>query len=240
MGRYAEADTAYNKALALVPEDFESQWCRVTAFQMSGDLDRAGRALAAIPPGVDPDGAISLARCQLAFVRRQPDTALAVLEHAPPWLLDYFPSSREPITLLRAQALMQKGESAKAREAFVAAQHALQESLANPRAQADAQGYLARVYAGLGQKEAALEAGRRATDSLPVSRDDIVGGFYLTQLAMTEAQVGEKQSALDHIEQLLAIPTGHVLSRASLRLDPVWDSLRNEPRFQKLCEEKAR
>ena len=237
MRHYAEADAAYDKALALVPEDFESQWCRVTTFQMSGDLERTGGALAAIPPGVDPDGAISLARCKLALIRREPDTALAALEHAPPWLLDYFPSSREPVTLLRAQALMQKGESAQAREALLIAQRELESLLSNPRAQADAQSYLALVYAGLGQKEAALQAGRRATESLPASRDVIVGGAYLTQLAMAEAQVGEKQSALDHIEQLLAIPAGHVVSKASLRLDPVWDSLRNDPRFQKLSQE---
>jgi serine/threonine-protein kinase len=68
----------------------------------------------------------------------------------------------------------------------------------------------------------------------------MIGGFYLGQLAMVEAQVGEKQSALNHIEQLLAIPVGHILSKASLRLDPVWDPLRNEPRFQKLCEEKPK
>ena len=179
-----------------------------------------------------------MARFQLALVRREPDTALAALEHAPPWLLDGFPSSRQPVTLLRAQALVQKGKSEEARAAFLLAQRELESLLINPRARADAQSYLARVYAGLGQKEAALEAGHRATDSLPVSRDDIVGGFYLTQLAMAEAQVGEKESALNHIEQLLAMPVGHVLSRASLRLDPVWDPLRGDPRFQKLCEDK--
>jgi len=90
----------------------------------------------------------------------------------------------------------------------------------------------------LGQKEAALESGLRATENLPASRDVIVGGSYLTQLAMAEAQVGEKESALNHIEQLLAIPAGHALSRASLRVDPVWDPLRNDPRFQKLSQEK--
>ena len=55
---------------------------------------------------------------------------------------------------------------------------------------------------------------------------------------MAEAQVGEKQSALDHIEQLLAIPVGHAISSASLRFDPVWDPLRSDPRFQKLCQEE--
>jgi tetratricopeptide (TPR) repeat protein len=139
------------------------------------------------------------------------------------------------MALLRAQALMQKGEVASARGAFLEAEKALKGLLDKPRAQADAQSYLALIYAGLGRKQAALEAGRRATESLPVSRDDMVGGYYLTQLAMAEAQVGEKQSALNHIEQLLAIPVGHVLSRASLRLDPIWDPIRGDPRFEKMA-----
>ena len=127
-----------------------------------------------------------------------------------------------------------------ARTTFLKAQQALEGLLDKPRTQAEAQSYLASVYAGLGQKEAALESGRRATETLPYSRDDMIGGFYLAQLAMVEAQVGEKQSALNHIEQLLAIPVGHVLSKASLRLDPVWDPLRSDSRFQKLCEEKPK
>jgi tetratricopeptide (TPR) repeat protein len=141
------------------------------------------------------------------------------------------------VALLRAQALLQKGEVARARAGLLEAQQALEPFLSNPRAQADAQSYLALVYAGLGEKKAALESGRRATETLPASRDVIVGGSYLTQLAMAEAQVGEKQAAVDHIEQLLAIPAGHAISRASLRFDPVWDSLRSDPHFQKLCYE---
>ncbi len=240
MRRYAEANSAYDRALALVPDDFETQVSRVVMLQTSGDLDAASKALAMIPAGVDPDGSVTFARWQLALVRRQPDAALAALEHAPALLVNSWPSTRVPVALLRAQALVQKSEIGPARTAFLEAQKALERLLDQPRAQTEAQSYLALVYAGLGQKEAALKSGRRATEALPYSRDDIIGGSYLAQLAMVEAQVSEKQSALNHIEQLLAIPVGHVLSRASLRLDPVWDPLRNEPRFQKLCEEKSK
>jgi len=240
MRHYAEANPAYDRALALVPDDFETQVYRVTMLQMSGDFDAASRALATIPADIDPQGSVSFARWQLALAMHQPDVALVALEHAPAWLLSIWPNSREPVALLRAQALVQKGEIGPARAAFLEAQQALEGLLGKPRAQADAQSYLALVYAGLGQKEAALESGLRATENLPASRDVIVGGSYLTQLAMAEAQVGEKQSALNHIEQLLAIPAGHALSRASLRVDPVWDPLRNDPRFQKLCEERPK
>ncbi len=238
MRRYAEAKSGYDRALALAPDDFETQVARVQMLQTSGDFDSASKALATIPKDSDPSGSVSFARWQLALVRYQPDAAVAALEHAPAWVLNGWPSTREPVALLRAQALAQKGEVGPARAAFLEAQQALESLLDKPRAQAEAQSYLAQVYAGLGQKEAALESGRRATETLPYTRDYMNGGFYLAQLAIVEAQVGEKRSALDHIEQLLAIPVGHVLSRASLRLDPVWDPLRAEPRFQKFCEEK--
>ena len=238
MRRYAEADPFYKRALALVPDDFETQASRVTMLQMSGDLEGASKVLATIPADIDPQGTISVTRWQLAMAMHQPDAALAVLDHAPEWLLSVWPNSREPVSLLRAQALAQKGEVAAARAAFLGAQKALEGFLGTPRAQTDAQSYLALVYAALGQKEAALESGRRATETLPASRDVIVGGSYLMQLAMAEAQIGEKESALNHIEQLLAIPAGHVLSKASLRVDPAWKPLRSDPRFEKLCEQK--
>ncbi|MGH8092307.1 MAG: tetratricopeptide repeat protein [Chthoniobacterales bacterium] len=234
MRRYTEADPAYERALALVPEDFETQVNRVGALMMSGDVRAASEALAAIPAGVDPEGTVSLTRWQLALAMHEPDKALAALEHAPDWLLDTWPSTREPASLLRAQALAQKGDLGAARAAFLEAQQALEGLLGNSRVEAAAQGCLSLTYAGLGQKEAALAAGRRATEELPVSRDVMIGGSYLAQLAMAEAQVGEKDSALKHIEQLLTIPVGHVLSTASLGLDPGWDLLRKDPRFQAL------
>ena len=62
----------------------------------------------------------------------------------------------------------------------------------------------------------------------------VAGVFYLARLAKIEAQVGEIDSALKHIEQLLAAPAGREVSAASLRTDPVWDPLRTDPRFQAL------
>ncbi len=232
--RYTEALPVFDRALAIVPDDYESQVDQVTALIMKGDLDFASKKLAAMPPEGDVEGSASLMRWQLALAMRQPDQALAVLEHAPAWLLDVYQSSRQPISLLRAQALVQKGEAGLARAAFLEAKKALEGLLGNPRVEADAQGYLGLVYAGLGDKEAALNAGRRATTALPISRDVLVGGSYLTHFAMTEAQLGEKDSAITHIEQLLAAPVGHVLSVASLHLDPRWNPIRDDARFKAL------
>ncbi len=167
---------------------------------------------------------------------RQPDAALAVLAKAPAWLNDGTDGLMMPATLWRGQALARKGEMGPARASFLEAKHALEEKLATSREPAGIESYLAIAYAGLGEKEAALEGARRATELLPMSQDVLGGAWYLYQLAEVEAQFGETDSAIKHIEQLLAAPAGFYISDASLRTDPAWDPLRKDPRFQALCE----
>ena len=235
--RYAEAESACNRSLALAPDNIEASRIRATVLQMRGDLDGASRALAAIATDYDPEGSVSLARFDLALAMRQPDTALATLAKAPAWLADTENNVLVPVTLLRGLALARKGEARPARAAFLAAQQALQGLPHESQAQAGTVGNLATVYAGLGQTDAALAAARRATELLPMSQDMLDGTFYLARLAKIEAQVGETESALKHIEQLLAAPAGYEVSAASLRTDPVWDPVRNDPRFQALLVE---
>jgi serine/threonine-protein kinase len=68
----------------------------------------------------------------------------------------------------------------------------------------------------------------------PVSKDAFGGPDYVEGLAQIYVMVGEYDAALDQIEYLLSIP--YWLSVPSLRIDPLWDPLRNHPRFQKLLE----
>ena len=153
----------------------------------------------------------------------------------------------EPVTLTGthaslvplAQALAVKGDVGPARAAFLKAEQELQTLLDKPHELADAQSYLGLVYAGLDQKEAALQAARSAVDLLPMSRDVIVGAFYLERLARVEAQVGETQSAIDHLEELLSSSGGETVSLATLRIDPVWDPIRADPRFKALLAKYA-
>lgn len=72
-----------------------------------------------------------------------------------------------------------------------------------------------------------------------MSRDVIVGAFYLERLARVEAQVGESQSAIDHLEQLLSSAGGETVSVATLRIDPAWDPLRGLAAFQALLAKYA-
>ena len=83
-------------------------------------------------------------------------------------------------------------------------------------------------------KQAALDAAHLAVDRIPVSRDLMMGAYNLDRLARTEARVGESDAAIDHLRQLLDAPAGSVVAVPILRIDPAWNPLRKDPRFQKL------
>ena len=232
--RYAPADAAFARSTALAPDNAYAYVYRAGALQMSGDMEAASKVLASVPAELDPQGAVSLQRCYLALAMRQPEAALAVLAKAPAWLNTATDGLMMPATLWRGQALAAKGENGAARSAFLEAKQALEEKQRAEGESAGIQSYLALAHAGLGEKDAALNAGRRATELLPLSQDVLSGAWYLYQLAEIEAQFGETASAINHIEQLLAAPAGFYISGASLRADPAWDPLRQDARFQQL------
>ncbi len=236
--RYPEADAAFARSIALAPDNAYAYVYRAGAAQLSGDFEAARQVLAAVPADLDPQGAVSLQRCYLSMAMRQPDEALAVLAKAPAWLNTATDGLMMPATLWRGQALEFKRETDPARSAFFEAKQALEENLRTSGESAGIESYLALAYTGLGEKEAALQAGRRAIELLPMSQDVLSGAWYLYQLAAVEAHFGETQSAINRIEKLLAAPAGFFISNTSLRTDPAWDPLRQDPRFQRLCEEK--
>ncbi|MGH8042390.1 MAG: tetratricopeptide repeat protein [Rudaea sp.] len=86
----------------------------------------------------------------------------------------------------------------------------------------------------LGRKGDAIAAARHAVDVLPLSKDTYFGTFQLEGLAEIDAHAGAPDEALKLIRQLLAIPAGQSMSITRLQLDPLWDPLRKDPRFQKL------
>ena len=95
--------------------------------------------------------------------------------------------------------------------------------------------YFDRI-ACLGRKEDAINEGKKAVELLPESEDAVEGPKVTAALAEIYASVGEHDEAFLLLDHLLAVPNG--LTVPQLRLDPVWDPLRADPRFQKLCEEK--
>src|SRR5438128_12424959 len=94
---------------------------------------------------------------------------------------------------------------------------------------------LGMIDAALGRKEDAIGAGRRAVELLPVTKDAMAGAELLANLAVIYDWVGEKELALKQLEEVILIPS--LVCYGRLRLDPFWDPLRGDPRFEKLVEE---
>ena len=90
------------------------------------------------------------------------------------------------------------------------------------------------AYAGLGRKEDSLREGKLAVDLLPISKEAYRGAYRAIDLAQIYAMVGETDAAIDRLEHLLSVPSP--LSVSLLRLDPIWDPLRDHPRFQRLVQ----
>jgi serine/threonine-protein kinase len=97
---------------------------------------------------------------------------------------------------------------------------------------------LSVIRAVLGQKDAAIKEAERAMTLLPSRKDAVAGPKGEETLASVEALVGDKDRAIPRLQRLLEIPYADCLTPALLRLQPLWDPLRGDPRFQKLCEEK--
>jgi hypothetical protein len=99
---------------------------------------------------------------------------------------------------------------------------------------------LGMIDAALGQKDLALDEGRRAIALTPLEKDVINGSYVLQYFAITAAWSGDKELALQQLDSGLRAPqASEMLSFGALKLFPVWDPLRGDPRFEKIVASLA-
>jgi tetratricopeptide (TPR) repeat protein len=242
LGRYAEAIAALDRALAIVPDNVETRASRGEFYVYwkadTRPLHQTIDAVLAQGPGAIASAADSWFFCALA--ERDP----AAAERALVALGDNPVSLETPINLSHSfgeglLARMTKDE-ARARTAFEAAR-AQQEKVV--QAQPDygpALCVLGLIDAALGRKDLALNEGRRAIALTPLEKDVNNGSRVLQYFAITAAWAGEKELALQQLEAGLRAPAAALMvSYGALKLFPVWDPLRGDPRFEKIVASLA-
>ena len=93
---------------------------------------------------------------------------------------------------------------------------------------------LAWIYLALGRNADALRVAQKAAELMPIEKDTLTGAYFQTGLAQIEARAGAPEEAVKRLRHLLSIPAGQVVSIARLKIDPVWDPIRDRPDFQQL------
>ena len=241
--RWSEAERALTRALALDPHNVNAAFhLSVTYMNGTGDIRRARQAQEAVAE--KPKGQIS----QYGVVISQmigEDIYLNVLERRfgdalKAW--DVLPtnSAEERLNKLKARIGVQvlAGQNAAAKSEAEQVLALLEDQLAN-RVPGDRTSLTesAWVYVCLGRNDDALRIAREATEALPIEKDALFGANFLAGLAQIQAHTGRTEEAVKILRQLLTIPAGEYISLARLKIDPVWDPIRNDPGFQKLLSE---
>lgn len=237
--RYGEADAAFARSLVIEPHDYIALTAKAWALIQAGLPARASQTLAARAPGSDPaTGEISATEYEIAWLLRQPDSALAILARTPRLVrVPTYQLAGFPASLLSGNAWAAKGDSVHARHEYDDARRTLEQMVKADPSEPAGWARLGVVYAGLGRSTDAIRAGRHAVDLRSVSQDAFDGPMPLALLAEIYVRVGQPDSAIVLLRQLLAIPAGSHISVPLLRLDPTWDPIRSDPRFKALLTE---
>jgi TolB-like protein/Tfp pilus assembly protein PilF/tRNA A-37 threonylcarbamoyl transferase component Bud32 len=241
--RWSEAERMYARALALDPHNINAAFhLSVTYINGTGDIRRARGAQEAAPE--QPKGQVSPYGVVISQMINE-KVYLDVLERhfadaLKAW--DVLPSNtaEERLNKLKARVGIQllAGQKAVARSAAEQARNLLEAQLAE-RAPEDRTSLteVAWIYVCLGRNDDALRIAQEATESLPIEEDAIFGGNFLVGLAQIDAHIGRPEEAVKILRQLLTVPAGEYISLTRLKIDPVWDPIRNDPGFQKLLSE---
>jgi eukaryotic-like serine/threonine-protein kinase len=231
--RYPEAREASDRGLALAPASHGLIEYKAMTYLGEGDLAGARAVIKAVPKEVEPTALV-------AFLANYNDLVWVLDEEQRELVLRLTPSAFDDdrgvwaICLLQAYAL--KGDAESVRLYAEEARKAFEEQLrATPN---DAQRHfdLGLALAYLGRKEEAIREGERCVALDPISKDAQFGPYFQHQLVRIYLLVGEPAKALDQLEPLLKIPS--YLSPGWLKIDPNFDPLRKNPRFQKLVAGK--
>ena len=236
LGNYEAANKTYDRAIEFAPASMSLRGLKSKlAIDWKGDLSVADKELAQVPPGFDPQGMITAFRVSTLFLQRRFSDALALLQQIHEDALRAESGTPLPKTLFEGICYYFANDKTKAQEAFERARIFVERQVSEMPNDAARHAELGVILVALGRKEDAIREGKRASELLPESKDAFEGPAVTISLAQIYAWADENDQALSLLEHSLRTPNG--ITVAVLKLDPVWDPLRKDPRFQRLTEQ---
>jgi TolB-like protein/cytochrome c-type biogenesis protein CcmH/NrfG len=234
--RFDDALTAVDRALQISPDSETAHAIKAGIFQNEGRLPEAAQELARVAESSTDDYVVG-SRITQAMYERDFDRAIRVIEQK----INSVPAG-QPFDSITEIALVQlgfcqewSGRHVDAQQSFTRAIQSIKptpDTVVAPEANGLPE-FLALAYAGLGQKQKALEQAQQAVKDYET--DAVNKPAAMAIRAQIQTLFGDNDAAIAVLPELLQVPAG--LTVATLKFDPFWDPLRKDPRFQKLCQQ---
>ena len=239
LGRYKETIATLDKVLAIAPKDVAIKvWRAWVDLQWHSDptpLHTTIDTALVRDPKTAPF--IVLQWLDLAFSERDAAAAERALAAMPTGGC-YDENIPFPDSWCRGLAARIRGDEPAARAAFASARQELEQIIRDQPDYAEALCAVGVVDAALGNKEDAIREGHRAIELIPVGKNAIGGARLIQYLAVIYASTGDKDGAIERLTEAAKLPGSHV-TYGDLRLNPFWDPLRGDPRFDAIIASLA-
>jgi serine/threonine protein kinase len=234
--RYAEAEQQYLRYFVLAPEQYAIAGTQMPLLYLcwDGNTERARASLLEAAIHVNSETKL-IENLFLSVVRCLPDVCQEILDAAPPEKMGP-PDSRELYLLALGEIYTGLNEQQQAITCYDSLRVLLETKISQENMRLNEVIAMTHGYAcaRLGRKDEALRQAALALELMPVSKDALEGGFIAAKVAEMYVMCERYDASIDLLDELLSIPSP--ISVNLLRIDPIWDQIRDHPRFQKLLE----